>query len=77
MESRHPDLDQVRAILGRPARFEDLPPLEIPPPPRPWSSAGVTKRAAPGWAMPLLLVLTASLAPLLVLLAIGAWAVMP
>lgn len=73
MDSHHPDLARLRGAT----RVEDLPPLEIRRPPRPWSSAGVTKRAAPGWAMPLLLVLTASLAPLLVLLAIGAWAVMP
>lgn len=42
MESRHPDLDAVRAILGRPARVADLPPLEIPSPPKPWST-GITK----------------------------------
>lgn len=76
----HPDVAQLRARLrGHPMTVADLPTLEMPPPPQPWSSAGVKKGPASlgDFARGIALCFALAAAPLLLLVAIGAWAVMP
>lgn len=78
MDSHHPDLAQVRALLRRPATVAELPVLEAAAAGR-WSSGGVTKgrSALRTFAVGMALCVTLAAAPLLVLVAIGAWASMP